>query len=224
MTKYVLNTDTLEYVKVNENIFLFKFCITAFIIGICLGIWIGGKIQLKIIEDEYILTKHDMTIGGRAWRDSIFTDYQKRADLYLNRVEFKGTPMKGAQMALAAENAYDSTGIIVPLELALAQCQWESGMGLQGKSPTNNPYNIGEYDKGTVMWFNNTFEGVQAYYYYMSTKYLPCSTVKELLNDFRNCNGKRYASSNYAGNLPQQYNYIKKWLAKNNKITLALSK
>ena len=71
-----------------------------------------------------------------------FDDYEKRCQLYLDRVCFNGTPITGKLLKSCAKNTYDSTGIIVPLELALSQAQWESGMGLRGRSPKNNPYNI----------------------------------------------------------------------------------
>lgn len=228
--KYVYNEDNLSYDKVVVpkieekvignlsylNLLTYSFWL---IIGICLGIMITKK-SVTIINKNNVafnnefMSKHDLVIGSTQWRDSTFTEYADKANLYLSREEFEGTPIKGEMLALAAENAYDSTGILLPVELCLAQCQWESGMGLKGKSPTNNPFNVGEYDSGTVMWFDNTFDGTQAYFYFMTTKYLSCSTISDLFKNFVNCNGKRYASGKYEEHVPQQYYFIVQWLEK----------
>lgn len=145
-----------------------------------------------------------------------FVTYKQKADLYLKRNHFKGTPINGDILSQSAKKVYDSTGILVPLELVLSQAQWESGMGLRGRSPKTNPFNIGEYGNETVVKFKTTKEGVEAYYYLMATKYLKCKTVEELLNDFTNCNGYRYAyGKKYENRVKNQYNFIKKWLNNN---------
>lgn len=218
-TKYVFNKDTLLYDKVSfikyykANIFI---AITLLIIGIGLVTSLTykeGRVW-RFINETVMPTKFDMIIGSNEWRDSVFTDYEMRADLYLKRPEFKGTPIKGAMLSLAAHNAFDSTGILLPVELALAQGQWESGLGIKGRSPINNPYNIGEYDSGTVLWFDNTFDGIQAYYYLMTRNYLKCKPLELLFKNFTNCSGYRYASADYEAHVPNQYHYIKRWLKK----------
>ena len=226
--KYVYDKDNLSFEKVTVpkiekkvfgnvsylNLMTYTFWL---IIGICLGVMITKKSVTIINKNNVaynteIMSKHDLVIGSTQWRDSVFTEYTNKANLYLSREEFKGTPIKGEMLALAAENAYDSTGILLPVELCLAQCQWESGMGLKGKSPKNNPFNVGEYDSGTVMWFDNTFDGTQAYFYFMTTKYLSCSTISELFKNFVNCGGHRYASGKYEEHVPEQYYFIVQWL------------
>ncbi len=164
-----------------------------------------------------LMSKYDIYLDNHmAWKDSAFKEYQVRADLYLSRPEFEGTPLKGEILALCARNAYDSTGIFLPLELALSQAQWESGMGRKGRSPKNNPFNVGENDSGTVLWFESTFEGTQEYYYRMCNDYLRCRSVKELLSNFVNCNGKRYATGLiYEEKVSGQYYAIKKWINQN---------
>lgn len=190
---------------------------TFLMVGLVLGVIITETGMIIKTNKNYgeIMSKHDLIVGSTKWKDSVFTEYEEKANLYLSREEFEGTPIKGEILALAAENAFDSTGILLPVELCLAQCQWESGMGLKGKSPKNNPFNIGEYDSGTVMWFDNTFEGVQAYYYLMTTKYLSCSSIHELFENFVNCSGHRYASGSYEEHVPNQYYFIVNWLEKN---------
>ena len=230
-TKYIYNPETLSYSRVPFIKYYKKYLIfglTIFLFGVILGIYLTQPETNNHYnpEDELHVmpSKHDVIIGTNEWKDSVFNDYEMRANLYLARDEFTGTPIQAQMLALAAHNAYDSTGILLPVELALAQCQWESGMGLKGKSPINNPYNVGEYDSGTVLWFNNTFDGIQAYYYLMCNNYLSCHSLSELFTNFVNCNGKRYASGQYENHVPAQYYYIKRWLKKeleNNSFSLA---
>jgi len=148
--------------------------------------------------------------------NNTFTIYQEKADLYLKRKYFKGTPITGQMLAKSAKKAYDSTGILLPLELALSQAQWESDMGLKGKSPKKNPFNIGEWGDTTVIKFKTTEKGIEYYYLLMTKNYLKCKTVDELLNNFVNCNGHRYAKSEkYEQKIKNQYRFIKTWLDKN---------
>lgn len=143
--------------------------------------------------------------------DSIFDDYENRVNIYLTK--FPKTPINAQMLRLAAYNAWDSTGILLPLELALSQAQIESGMGFYGRSPKNNPYNIGEWDGKTVKWFDNTFDGVQSYYYTMCLNYLSCKGVEELLEDMKNCQGYSYAScEEYPQKIKDQYLYIAQYI------------
>jgi hypothetical protein len=143
--------------------------------------------------------------------DSLFLDYEKRANFYLLN-KFKDSPIKGYMLATSAKDAYLSTGVFLPVELALAQAQIESGMGMVGRTPDKNPFNIGEYDTHTEMRFKNTYEGVNAYYKYMTSNYLSCKPIDILLKNFTNCNGYRYASKqNYEEELSNLYLYIVKY-------------
>jgi len=145
-----------------------------------------------------------------------FQHYKEKADLYLSRKHFINTPITGDMLFNSAKKVCDSTGILVPLELVLAQAQLESGMGLKGKSPQKNPFNIGEYGSKTVIKFNSTKQGVEAYYFLMAEKYLKCSTINELLDNFVNCNNHRYASSkDYEKKIKNQYYFIRRWLKSN---------
>lgn len=213
---YKYDSDKLTYTPISKLKPLIiglttMFCL--FFIGLYIGIDYGSP-NLSIQSDMGdILTKEDRyPTQNKVWVDSTFKDYKIRSSLYLTRPRFSGTPLTGELLTFCARNAYDSTGILVPVELALAQCQWESSFGREGKSPKRNPFNIGENDSGTVKWFDSTNEGVQAYYYLMSINYLKCKTVEELLFNFTNCSGKRYASGDYELHISNQYFYIKRWL------------
>lgn len=220
--KYIFNNNTLKFDEVSY-VSHYRHHIIISVILIMIGSLIGTSLtdkgEIRSISYSSLFnysmpSKHDVILGSNEWKDSVFLDYEKRANIYLARPKFKGTPIKGAMLALAAHNAYDSTGILLPVELALAQAQWESGMGLKGRSPINNPYNVGEYDNGTVLWFDNTFDGIQAYYYLMTRNYLKCKSLDMLFKNFTNCAGHRYASAQYELHVPKQYYYIKRWINK----------
>jgi hypothetical protein len=149
--------------------------------------------------------------------DSLFNDYEKRANIYLSQKKFNKSPLKGFMLSTSAKDVYLSTGIFLPVELALAQAQLESDMGIKGRSPNTNPFNIGEYDNETVMVFNNTYDGVRAYYKCMTQNYLKCRPIDILLKNFTNCGGYRYASSSdYEKKISELYFSINKFI--NNKI------
>lgn len=148
-------------------------------------------------------------------KELYFIEYKEKADTYLDRECFNGTPLSGELLSNSAKKVYDSTGVLVPLELVLAQAQLESCMGLKGRSPEKNPFNLGEWVSGTKIKFNTIEEGTKAYYFLLSEKYLKCSDVDGLLDNFVNCDNRRYASSiEYEKKLKKQYYFIKKWIDK----------
>ena len=151
-------------------------------------------------------------MGGPA--DNIPWDtYARLAQTYLDRGIFQNTPMTGEMLSNAAKKAYEQYNTLVPLELALAQGQFESHMGTKGRSPGTNPYNVGEYDAGTVMQFPDTETGVQAYYNLIANNYLKDKQLDELLGDFVNTEGNRYASDpEYEEKLVGQIDFIRKFL------------
>jgi hypothetical protein len=213
---FKFDETTLSYVEVSEN----KKDINLKLIGLLI---IGFTILSVLVYHLVIIDNYNrgitqvnedyLPIGGLQWKDSVFREYEVRARIYLNQDKFKGTPITSGMLSLAAYNAYDSTGIILPVELALAQAQFESSMGRLGRSPINNPYNVGEYDDRTVIWFDNTFSGVQAYYYLMCRNYLKCKSINILFKNFTNCDGNRYASDkNYEEKITSQYYLIKGYI------------
>ena len=221
MQLYSYDKEKMTFKKVKKRFFVFTSVslVTIVVLSFLLGTIVGG-VTVKATGDKHKDQKAFYSTQDEeehaVWKDSVFSDYKKRADLWLSRPIFQGTPLNGDIMSLAARNAYDSTGILLPVELALTQAQMESGMGREGKSPKNNPYNVGENDSGTVIWYDNTFEGVQAYYYLMCKNYLRCRDVEDLFVNFVNCSGHRYASSEtYEVNVRNQYYVIKNWINRN---------
>lgn len=209
---YRFNKDSLEW-KRDWKVFRVTILITVLLM---IASFLFGKSRGNMKTDSIIkeYTKH-IPIGSQPWVDSVFAEYERDADKYLSQKQFKSTPIKGHMLRLAAHNAFDSTGIILPVGLALAQAQLESYMGTKGRSPEKNPYNVGEYDNRTVKYFETTFDGVQAYYYLMCRNYLRCKTMNHLFKNFTNCSGNRYASSKgYEKAVSSQYNVITKYINK----------
>lgn len=146
--------------------------------------------------------------------DDFFQIYAREADLYLQR--FPGTPLNGQILANSARRSYEKYSVIVPLELALAQAQLETGMGRKGRNPETNPFNVAEYDTKTAKRFTKIEDGVQAYYNLIARDYLANKSLKSLFSNFVNVNGRRYASSpTYEKTIHKQYNFIRRWLEKN---------
>jgi len=216
------DSKQIKYVKNYKLMYVlaFLFLITptlTYFVGLNIGL--NDEPKLKVFVNKLYDGDEYLAIGGYHWLDSVFVDYERRAEIYLNRVDangkrfFEGTSIKSDMLSLAARNAFDSTGVILPVELALAQAQQESNMGRSGKSPQKNPYNVGEYDNGTNQWFETTFDGIQAYYYLMCRKYLKHKPLDKLFKQFSDINGYRYASDpNYEVELSKQYHFIKKYI------------
>jgi len=174
------------------------------------------------MENVLLQALSDMLFGGPAYAEKApapnWNAYAENAQTYLSRPVFKGTPLRGDLLAKSAQKAYEETGTEVPLELALAQAQFESGMARKGRNPTTNPYNVGEYDEGTKLKFKTIEEGIDAYYKTIARDYLKDKDLTELMVSFTNKAGNRYASNpEYEKQLKEQIAYINKFLASKKK-------
>lgn len=158
---------------------------------------------LSTRQEEYKVKKADFD----------FDSYKSKAQKYLNRGVFEGTPLTGDMFARAAEKTFKDTGKIIPLWLALSQAQFESSMGRKGRSPKNNPFNVGEFDDGTKMKFNSPEEGISAYYKLIANDYLKDKDPESLIENFVNHEGNRYASDpDYEKKIKSQSEFIKKFI------------
>jgi hypothetical protein len=105
----------------------------------------------------------------------------------------------GNMMANSAKKTFQSTGTYVPPELALAQLAMEGGLSTNRNAipiRTNNPYNIGNWDSGRRTPFANKQIGIDRYYDTMARSYLVGNrTAEDILQNFTNIQGKRYASA-----------------------------
>jgi len=144
--------------------------------------------------------------------------YADQAQSYLDRPAFGGTPLTGKMFANSASNTFARTGTHVPVDLALSQGQWESGMGRKGRSPANNPFNVGEFDDKTVRTYKSPQQGMQAYYDLIANKYLTGGQkVKDLYKNFAWAADPelRYASrKTYEKDVGNQAKYIREFIRK----------
>ena len=146
--------------------------------------------------------------------EEFWGQYEKYAQTYLNRPIFKGTPLTGKMLRLSAENTYNTTKTFVPVDFALSQAQLESSMGRRSRYASTNPFNVGEYDKGTRIRFKTLQDGVNSYYTLMANDYLKGTTPQQLLTNFVNFRGDRYASNpEYERKMRNQIKYINRYVS-----------
>jgi hypothetical protein len=208
---YIYKSDDMEFKKIPNLLII---VLTLSIISILfLSNWITYNLTKESIYNE--LSQTDVLEDYKRIKsdvDKIFDEYEEKARVYLKN-KYPDSPIRAKMLRLAAYNAFDSVGVLLPVELALAQAQIESNMGKSGRSPVNNPFNVGEYDSKTVKWYNSTYDGIEAYYYLMCSKYLKCKRVDELLVDMKNCDGYSYAScSEYPSKVKNQMDYISRYI------------
>lgn len=123
-------------------------------------------------------------------------EYSTKAQKFLS-AKAPNTDITGEMLAEAAIKAFNKYGKTVPVEIALAQLMQEGYLNSKETSrprKTKNPYNVGNVDNGNNKYFNSVQDGIDAYYDLMVRKYLSKKSPEELLENFTDEKGRRYAS------------------------------
>jgi len=142
-----------------------------------------------------------------------FNAYKSVADRYISTRKANHLGANGYMFASSALQAQKKYNVLVPIELALAQMNQEGGFSLDKTAKpvrTINPFNIGNVDSGATKKYANVNQAIVSYYDLMASSYLNNKSVSELLKNFVDFRGLRYASApNYEEKVTDTLNDVK---------------
>jgi hypothetical protein len=142
-----------------------------------------------------------------------FNAYKSVADSYIATRKANHLGANGYMFASSALQAQKNFKVLVPVELALAQMNQEGGFSIDPKAQpvrTINPFNIGNVDNGATKKYPNVSQAILSYYNLMARDYLNGKSVSDLLKNFVDYRGLRYASApNYEAKVTDTLNDVK---------------
>ena len=129
-----------------------------------------------------------------------YRTYVEICDAFISKNNPNPLGITGEMMVKGAKGAFDRYKRYVAPELALSQLVLEGGIknGNTNSRPirTKNPFNVGNVDTGANIFHNDVQTGIDAYYNLIAKNYLGKGrSAKDLLNNFVNKSGNRYATA-----------------------------
>lgn len=161
--------------------------------------------ELKQYVDPEVSTGGPGVTDLDLMTDEGYAQYAEICDAFISKYP-NPLNISGEMLAFSARRALRRYGSYVPPELALSQLMLEGGINNEDPNSrpirTRNPYNIGNTETRSKS-YGNVQDGIDEYYRLIAKNYIgKGKTAMNLMSDFVNKHGERYASdTNYENKL-----------------------